>query len=132
MSVVRGQPAGDEEHPEAVVVAVAEAAGDAAVELDEAVDGFGAAVAGAVGVEVAEERRCATASGCGRGGRLRGSGRLAGSSRICLGEASSGGVAVLVEGRRGPVGRSGQATSTSTCCFAGGERRVQAGLAAFR
>jgi hypothetical protein len=39
------QPATDEEHP--VVVEVAEAAGDASVEFDEAVDGFGAAVAGA-------------------------------------------------------------------------------------
>lgn len=49
------ESAGDEEHSEAVVVGVAEAAGDASVEFDEAVDGFGAAVAGAVGVEVSEE-----------------------------------------------------------------------------
>ena len=33
-----GQAAADEEHAEALVVAVAEAAGDAAVEFDEAVD----------------------------------------------------------------------------------------------
>ena len=39
-----------------VVVAVAETSGDAAVELDEAVDGFRAAVGGAVGLEVAQER----------------------------------------------------------------------------
>ena len=45
----------DEEHAEAVVVAVSESAGDAAVEFDEAVHGFCAAVVRAVGVEVAEE-----------------------------------------------------------------------------
>jgi hypothetical protein len=49
------ESAGDEKHPESVVVSVSEASGYAAVEFDEAVDGFGAAVAGAVGVEVAEE-----------------------------------------------------------------------------
>jgi hypothetical protein len=38
------------------VVAVSEAAGDAAVEFDRAVDGFGAAVADAAGVEVGQER----------------------------------------------------------------------------
>jgi hypothetical protein len=38
------------------VVAVAEAAGDAAVEFDQAVDGFGAAVVRAAGVEVGQER----------------------------------------------------------------------------
>jgi len=38
-----------------VVVAVAEAAGDAAVELDESVDRFGAAVVGAAGLEVGRE-----------------------------------------------------------------------------
>jgi hypothetical protein len=38
-------------------VAAAEAAGDAAVEFDESVDGFGAAVAGAAGAEVGQERR---------------------------------------------------------------------------
>jgi len=51
-----GKSASDEEHAEAVVVAVAEAAGDAAVELDEAVDGFGAAVVCAGGGEVDQER----------------------------------------------------------------------------
>lgn len=49
------ESAGDEEHSEAVVVEVTEAVGDASVEFDEAVDGFGAAVARAVGVEVSEE-----------------------------------------------------------------------------
>jgi len=38
------------------VFAVAEAAGDGAVQLDQAVDRFGAAVAGAAGVEVGQER----------------------------------------------------------------------------
>ncbi len=46
----------DEQHAESVVVAVAEVAGDAAVEFDEAVDGFGAAVVGAAGVVVGQER----------------------------------------------------------------------------
>jgi len=50
-----GEVRGNEEHSEAVVVEVTEAAGDASVEFDEAVDGFGAAVARAVGVEVSEE-----------------------------------------------------------------------------
>src|SRR4051794_25377306 len=45
-----------EERAESVVVAVAKAAGDAPVELDQSVDRFGAAVARTVGVEVAEER----------------------------------------------------------------------------
>ena len=36
-----------------MVVSIAQAAGDAAVEFDEAVDGFGAAGGRAVGVEVA-------------------------------------------------------------------------------
>jgi hypothetical protein len=39
-----GESAADEERSESVVVAVAEAACDAAVEFDQAVDGFGAAV----------------------------------------------------------------------------------------
>jgi len=50
------EPAADEEHAKAVVVTVSEAAGDAAVEFAEAVDGFGAAVGGAAGVEVGQER----------------------------------------------------------------------------
>lgn len=55
MSLVTGLVLPHEEHPQPIVVAVAEAAGDAAVELDEAVDRFGSAVARTVGVEVAEE-----------------------------------------------------------------------------
>lgn len=43
-----GESTADEEHPQPVVVAVAEASRDAAVQLDEAVDGF-------AGVELAEE-----------------------------------------------------------------------------
>jgi hypothetical protein len=49
---ITGRPAGDEEHPESVLLRVAEAAGDAAVEFDETVDGLGAAAARATGVEV--------------------------------------------------------------------------------
>lgn len=43
------ESAGDEEHSEAVAVEVAEAAGEASVEFDEAVDRLGVAVAGAAG-----------------------------------------------------------------------------------
>jgi hypothetical protein len=50
-----GESAGGEDHLEPVVGWVAEASGDAAVELDDAVDGFGAAVAGASGGEVGQE-----------------------------------------------------------------------------
>ena len=73
------QPAADEEHAEAVVVAVAEASGDAAVEFDEAVDGFGAAVAGAVGVEVGQERAAPAAQGLAQAGDL---GNWAGRQRV--------------------------------------------------
>jgi len=46
------ESAGDQEH--AVVVGVAVAAGDASVEFDDAVDGFGAAVVRSAGGEVAQ------------------------------------------------------------------------------
>jgi len=45
-----------EEHVLSIVVSVLIAAGDAAVEFDESVDHFGAAVAGAGGVEVENDR----------------------------------------------------------------------------
>jgi hypothetical protein len=44
-----------QDHSESIVVGVAEAAGDAAVELDDAVHGFGAAVVGSAGGEVDQE-----------------------------------------------------------------------------
>ena|GEM_PF-839889 len=44
------ESSGDEEHSEAIVVEVAEAAGEASVEFDEAVDRLGVAVAGAMEV----------------------------------------------------------------------------------
>lgn len=50
-----GQSAVDQEHAKSIVIAVAEAAGDAAVEPDQSVDRFGTAVAGAAGVEVGQE-----------------------------------------------------------------------------
>jgi hypothetical protein len=50
-----GQLPGGQDHSESVVVGVAEAAGDAAVELDDAVHGFGAAVVGSAGGEVGQE-----------------------------------------------------------------------------
>ena len=85
------------EHAEAVVVAVAEAAGDAAVEFDEAVHGFCAAVVRAVGVEVAEE--LATPRGQGLAEALD-LGERAGheGGQDLLGDGSSGGVAGLVVG----------------------------------
>ena len=45
-----------EEHGQSIVVSVLKAAGDAAVEFDESVDRFGAAVAGAGGVDVENDR----------------------------------------------------------------------------
>lgn len=51
-----GEAASGEEHAEAVVVAVAEPSGEAAVEFDDPVDRFGAAVVRAAGGEVREER----------------------------------------------------------------------------
>jgi hypothetical protein len=39
-----GELAGGEDHPQPIVGGVAEAAGDAAVQLDDPVDGFGASV----------------------------------------------------------------------------------------
>src|SRR5660398_286044 len=59
-----------EEHREAVVVAVAESAGDSSVELDEAIDGLRATVGGAVGVEVAQERLTPLAQGPAQAGDL--------------------------------------------------------------
>lgn len=51
-----GEASGGEEHAEAVVLSVAVAAGEAAVEFDDSVDGFGAAVVRAAGGEVGQER----------------------------------------------------------------------------
>lgn len=58
-----------EEHAEAVVLDVREASGDAAVELDEAVDRLGAAVGGA-GVEVGQERVLPLAQGPAQPGEV--------------------------------------------------------------
>lgn len=57
-----GESSADEEHAESVVVAVAEAARDAAVELDQSVDGFGAAVGCSAGVVVSQQGRGAVAA----------------------------------------------------------------------
>src|SRR5829696_7906125 len=85
----RPQPTRDEGHAESVVVAVAKAAGDAPVELDQSVDGFGAAVAPTVGVEVAEERLPPLPRGAPEPCDLRDRrGRQAGEHG--LGETSSG------------------------------------------
>ena len=62
--------AADEEHSEAVVVGVAEPSGDAAVEFDEPVDGFGSAVVGAAGGEVAQERVAPLVQGAAEAGDL--------------------------------------------------------------
>ena len=49
------QACGDEEHAESVVGGVAVASGGASAQFDNAVDGFGGAVAGSVGLEVGQE-----------------------------------------------------------------------------
>ena len=51
-----GESAAGEEHVELVVVWVAESSCDSSLEFDQSVDRFGAAVAGAAGVEVGQER----------------------------------------------------------------------------
>lgn len=56
LAVGAGESAGDEEHAESAVVAVGEAACDAAVQFEEAVDRFGAAVICASGIQVGQER----------------------------------------------------------------------------
>ena len=72
------------------------AAGDAPVELDQSVDGFGAAAARTVGVEVAEERLPPLPRGAPEPCDLRDRrGRQAGEHG--LGETSSGRVGVLME-----------------------------------
>jgi hypothetical protein len=92
-----GERAADEEHSEAVVVSVPKAADDAAVELDEAVDGLGAAVACAAGVEVAEELAAPLPQRPSQAGDL--GDRARGERREdLLGDGPAGGVAVLVVG----------------------------------
>jgi hypothetical protein len=49
-----GESSGGQDHPYSVVRGIAEAAGDPAVELDDAVDRFGAAVVGSAGPEVGQ------------------------------------------------------------------------------
>lgn len=73
-----------------MVVAVAEAVGDAEVEFGEAVDGFGAAVAGAAGVEVGQECAAPAVQGLAELGNL---GDGAGRERRddFLGESAAGG-----------------------------------------
>lgn len=51
------ESAGGQQHAQTVVLAVAVAARQAAVEFDEAVDRFGAAVVGSVCVAVDQERQ---------------------------------------------------------------------------
>ena len=51
-----GESAAGEEHAELVVVSVAESSCDSSLEFDQSVDHFGAAVGGAAGVEVGQER----------------------------------------------------------------------------
>lgn len=52
-----GESAADEEHAEAVVVAVPESSGNAAVKFDESAHSLGAAVVRPIGVHVGLERR---------------------------------------------------------------------------
>lgn len=59
------------QHSYGVVLPVAEAADDAAEDLDETIDGFGSAVTGAVGFEVAEELGLSLLEGAAEAGDLR-------------------------------------------------------------
>lgn len=52
----RGECSCGQQHSEPVVLAVAVAAGEAAVQLDDSIDGFGTAVVGPAGGEVGQER----------------------------------------------------------------------------
>ena len=92
------ESADDEERSEAVVVEVAEAAGDASVEFDEAVDGFGAAVAGVVGVEVSEEFLAPLFGGAAEAGDL-GDGAGVEGRDDAFGDGASVGEPGLVVGR---------------------------------
>jgi hypothetical protein len=93
----RDDVAVDEEHPEPVVLLLSEAAGDAAVEFDEAVEGLGSAVSCTVGVEVAEELPTPLLQGPTQPRDLGdGAGRERGDDR--LGDDMAGGVGALVIG----------------------------------
>ena len=78
-------------------MAVAEAAGDAAVEFDEAVGGFGAAVVRAAGIEVAEELDAPLLQGPSQAGDLGDWARGEGLEDL-LGDGPTVRVAVLVVG----------------------------------
>src|SRR5690606_11044058 len=65
-----GEAAGGEEHAEAIIVAVAEAAGEASVEFDDPVHGFGAAVVRSAGGEVGQECGLPAAQGAAQAGDL--------------------------------------------------------------
>lgn len=65
------ESAGGEEHTEPVVVTVAVAAGQASVELDDPVDGLGAAAFRAVRGEVRQERVAPSAEGASQPRDLR-------------------------------------------------------------
>ena len=65
-----GELSGGQDHSESVVGRVAEAAGDTAVEFDDPVDGFGAAVVGAAGGEVGQELVFPRSEGAAESGDL--------------------------------------------------------------
>ena len=119
------ESAADEEHSEAVVVWVAEAAGDAAVEFDEAVDGLCAAVAGAACVEVAEELAAPLFQGAAEAGDF---GDRAGGERVedADRDLSSLGVAGLVIDRAELLGAAVGDLDLDVA-LVGGERRVESG-----
>ena len=99
--------------------------GDAAVELDEALDGFGAAVGGTVGVAVAEGRCAPLAQRLPEAGDLGDRlGRQGGED--LLGEEAAGGVAGLVVGRADLLGAPGGDLEFDVL-GPGGERRLQPG-----
>ncbi len=103
---------------------VAEAAGDAAGEFDEAVDGFGAAVVGAVGGEVGQERFSPLVEGAAEAGDL--GDRAGGKRREDLGGGGLGlWVAWLVD--RAQVLRALPSDFDLDVAFVGGEHVLEAG-----
>ena len=96
-----------------MVVAVAEAVGDAAVELDEPVDGFGAAVGGVGGVEVGKELAAPLLEGASDAGDLGDRARCEGGHDL-LGQAPAcGRVGLVVDPLR--PGKPVRRTPRSAC-----------------
>ncbi|MPM79463.1 hypothetical protein SDC9_126497 [bioreactor metagenome] len=93
-----GEASGGEEYAEAVVVAVAVAAGEAAVEFDDPVDGLGAAIVGPAGGEVGQERCPPASEGPPESGDLGDRAGVEGVQDLLRTAASLRGVGCLVGG----------------------------------